>query len=619
MADSVSAAEDADAYEGLSLEQYKRWWREASDDYTEARQESQKARDYRDGYQWTPAELKVLVKRKQPASVFNVIARKVDGIVGIELRTRSEPRAYPRTPQDQKSSEIATDSLRYVKEKTRWSGIKSIAFEQGLVEGFWAVEIGGAPDDVPLVPLHADEFFFDPRSRKPDFSDARFLGTAKWVDADLAKQVYRGSDDAIDATLDQSLSSTEFEDKPDSSFGDRKRRRVFIVDMWHLDARTGWYRCVFTGGGKLFTEAASMLGPEGRPTHPIVAQSIYVNRKNWRYGVVSQMIPVQDEINKRRSALLDRATRRTVKMRKGVADGDKEAIRREIARPDGVVEWTNSKDDVEIISMSDQVAAQGQLLDNAIAFLERLGPNPQLMGEQGSASSGRAILALQQAGLGELGVVFERLRDWELRCYRMMWARIRQFWTAPMYVRVTDDAGAARFAPVNGAEQPVTDENGQPRMEEQQDPFTGQVMQRPQVQQGPMLADLDMDIIIDAAPEAATLQAEQFDTLAKMAQNGIAIPPEVLIEASSLPNKTQLLDKMKQAAAQPPNPQQQLQMRGMMAQVRKTEAEAVAKEAEPVLKGQELELEALNTGLNAAQRANQPPPQKANGAAPASS
>lgn len=616
MADSLTA-EQQDEDEGLDLAQYKRWWSEVTTDYATPRQESLKDRDYKDGFQWDESELLVLADRGQPDSVFNIIARKVDGIVGVEIRTRSEPRAFPRTPQDQKASEIATDTLRYVKEKTRWMSIKTAMFEQGLVEGYAAVEIGGAQDDVPILPIPADEFFFDPRSRRADFSDARYLGTAKWVDADLAAATF-GDSAIVQETLDQSLATDEFKDRPDTNWGDRSRKRVFIVDMWHVHPQNGWMRCVFTGAGKLAVERATMLGPDGAPRHPIEAFSIFVTRKNWRYGVVRQMRSPQDEVNKRRSAALWRAVSRQLKMRKGAMSGDKELARKEAARPDGVLEYMTDPKELEYLTNGDQLAAHVDLMNGAIEFMERLGPNPQLLGEAGTASSGRAILALQQAGLGELGVVFERLRDWELRCYRLMWARIRQFWTAPMYVRVTDDAGAARFAPVNGAQQPVMDQNGQPQMEQQQDPFTGQTMQRPQVQTGPMLADLDMDIIIDAAPEAASLQAEQFETLAKLAQNGVPIPPDVLIEMSTLPNKTQVLDKLKQAASQPPNPQQQMQMRGMAAQVRKTEAEAVAKEAEPMLKSQELDLEALNVGLAAAQKANEPPP-VVNGRPPLSS
>ena len=60
--------------------------------------------------------------------------------------------------------------------------------------------------------------------------------------------------------------------------------------MWHREPKHGWFRCVFTGAGKLFTEPASLIETDdwGRKvkTHPIVAFSLFVSSDLWRYGLV---------------------------------------------------------------------------------------------------------------------------------------------------------------------------------------------------------------------------------------------------------------------------------------------------------------------------------------------
>jgi hypothetical protein len=56
------------------------------------------------------------------------------------------------------------------------------------------------------------------------------------------------------------MSADEFEDRPSTSSATDSRRRVFVIDMWHADAKHGWYRCVFTGAGKLFTQASPYQG-----------------------------------------------------------------------------------------------------------------------------------------------------------------------------------------------------------------------------------------------------------------------------------------------------------------------------------------------------------------------
>lgn len=692
-------------YEGFEISRYHDMWREAVDDYTEARAQHYRDEQYYDGDvkgtgegHWTAAALQKLAARNQPPSVFNFIENLINAIAGVEQRARSEPRALPRTPKDQKSAEIVTDALRYIKEQTRWEFIKADAFLDALKIGFAAVEIGGAEDSVPITPIDWKEFFFDPRSRRPDFSDARYLGVAKWLDKDVALATYVPPDPGpyepepyealpmpqippqpIDPMMAQqwaamaqqglaryqqaeeqnqlqyqimeqqrraqydmlvkkreeitlvientasgsgstgTLNETDFEDRPKDHFCDAKRKRVFVIDMWHQDPKKGWMRCVFTGAGKLFTEEAKFVEKDqwGREvkTHPIQAFSIHVSGGLWRYGAVRNMRSPQDEVNKRHSKSMHLLTMNRVKTTAQAMEqaGGKETLRQEATRPDGVIVVQNL-DEIEIDTNIELAAGQQRQLEFAVQFLERMGPNPQLRGEQGRATSGRAVLALQQAGLGALGPIYDRLHEWELRCYRSKWYRAQQFWTGPMYVRVTDDKNAARFAAVNGApviqeqngNKPPQDRGGmgnQPQpmqpgqMPEGMDPrmmmgANGGLPMTPEDmgETGPALAELDMDIIIDRAPEAATLQAEQFEHMSNLAQAGVLGPPgnpdvsRLLITSSSLPNKTELLDlldKMAEGANQP-NPAQMAELKKLEAMIEKLIAETKKTEVETV-------------------------------------
>jgi hypothetical protein len=60
------------------------------------------------------------------------------------------------------------------------------------------------------------------------------------------------------------------------------------------------------------------------------------------------------------------------------------------------------------------------------------------------------------------------------------------------------------------------------------------------------LAEMDVDIVIEAAPDMLTLQHEQFEQLADMAGKGVPIPPDVLLEASQIKNKKKLIERLKQ-------------------------------------------------------------------------
>ena len=92
------------------------------------------------------------------------------------------------------------------------------------------------------------------------------------------------------------------------------------------------------------------------------------------------------------------------------------------------------------------------------------------------------------------------------------------------------------------------------------------------------VAELDMDIIMDEGVDSPTVAIEQFEQLMKMAGSGVVqIPGDVLIEASSLKNKDQLLETMRKGPSpeqqQMQQKMQQLQMAGAEAEVEKTQSE----------------------------------------------
>jgi hypothetical protein len=95
------------------------------------------------------------------------------------------------------------------------------------------------------------------------------------------------------------------------------------------------------------------------------------------------------------------------------------------------------------------------------------------------------------------------------------------------------------------------------------------------------LGSLDVDIILDEGPDAINMQADAYDTLTVMARSGQAIPPDVLIEMSSLQGSIKrkvlsMLDAAKQQAAQP-NPLAVAQAQAELAQ---TQAGAQLKQAQ---------------------------------------
>ena len=542
-------------------ERIRKMVREYLDTMEEARDRASLARDYYDGKQWTREEIATLKQRGQPPIVFNRIKRKVDSILGVERNRRTDPKAYPRTPRDEQSADIVTQALRFVSDQTRLNNIFSGAFENGMIEGAGAAEvIMDGPEDIKVNLIPWDEFIFDPRSSRHDFSDARYLGVLKWMDADDAIALYQDKAKEIEAGITGSekafVADVSVDDKPSSgTWIDRKRRRVQVCQLYYKQGSEHNYAVVV--GSVLIMDGPSYYRDEkGRTVCPIEAFSAYVDRENNRYGVVADMRGPQDEINHRRSKAVHFLHSRRVMAQQG-AVADVGQAKREIARPDGWVEVVDPQS-VQVLDTQAETTGNLNMLQEAKSEIDLLGPNNALQGKNTEGQSGRAIIAQQQAGLAELAPLYDRFNDFKLRVYRATWARIKQFWTSPKWIRITDDEQSVQFVGLNQV-QGI-------------DPMTMQ----PQVQNA--VAQMDVDVILETGPDTVTLQSEEFEQLAQIMPQLATLPPPyalALIEASSLPaQRKKKMTELLSGQGQQQDPE------AMMMQKRAAEAEIAGKEAE---------------------------------------
>jgi hypothetical protein len=538
------------------------------DQTSAARLASEKCRDYYDGRgQWTEEERTILRNRKQPITTHNILRRKVDAMVGLEQRGRTDPVAYPREPGDEESADVATKALRFVEETQRVDVKASEASYNLFIEGYGGVEViadpvdPARPDlgyDVTVNRIRWEEILFDSYSREKDFSDAGFTGINKWMTSSKAlaflKPFWEGKEEDLAAMLDSTNTDNgdTFGDRPNTnmlSWYDKKLKRVRVVQIYYLCDGV-WYMSILTGRGEICNIVSPWLDHKKKPHNPMVLMSAYVDRENNRYGfLVEDLLSLQDEVNKRRSKMLHQLNSRQTWGVKGAVASVK-AMKSELAKPDGHVEVDpgfaeNGVMPFNIIQNTDQLMGQAQLLADAVNAIDNIGPNAALMGQMGGQASGRAMMAAQQAGMAELAPIYDSKRDWTERVYRTIWSRIKQVWTGPKWIRVTGENEAPQFIGIN---QPV------PMMDQMGMPVVDPMTMQPAMQMQNAVAEMDVDIIIEQAPDYATLQAEQFEKLAEMMQSGVPIPPMVLIEASSLSNKRKLLEMMQSQSAPPPDP-----------------------------------------------------------------
>jgi hypothetical protein len=566
--------------------------------------------DYYDGKQLTIGEKRVLSSRGQPDIVINRVRTAVNGILGVIIHSKADPICWPRTPNDAGSADVATDTLRYVATRNRWNRTKAECFYEMLVPGIGASIIQmNADGDIEIVQIRQEEFFWDPRSRRRDFKDAAYMGIAKWMYSVDVERMYPGQTINLAYSAQEGVGGavdSTFEDRPrnQGAWLDVRNRRVMVVELYHkYDGK--WYKCVFYGGGVLEEGVSKFLDDKKRPCCPIEAMTAYIDQDNNRYGIVRDMRDIQDEINKRRSKLLHLVSSHQIQARDPSAiEVDADSARREAARPDGVIPYG-----WEVVRTTDMSAGQMQLLAEAKNEMERMGPNPAVLGRQGADTSGRALLARQQAGLVELALVIDQLDDWELRVYHQCWWRAKQYWKDPQYIRITDDPKDPQFVQINkprGAPilHPTHDETGAAHIDagrpmtypDQGDdgedhPMAGQPMVGPpeyhpegHEKAGDSvfgydneIAEMDVDIVVDTQPETANIMQEMLQDLIKLVSASPAyaeqVPFEVFLELSPLPRKRQVLDMIKTYQAGKAQEQGKVQQAQMAAQMEKLAAE----------------------------------------------
>jgi hypothetical protein len=509
------------------------------------------ARHYYHGDQWTKHEIETLRRRKQPVVTSNRIVRKIDAVVGLVERLRQDPKAYPRTPKHDEGAELATATLRFVLDNNDWKSKSARIARAAGIDGIAGIEydlVAGDEGD-PSLEFHiawGDGFFYDPRSFDEGFTDARFLGVAKWVDIELAKELVPAKAADIDALMETGSDLTTINDNDrERNWINTTERKCRLVDHWYVCGGK-WKWCLYIGTLKLMEGVSPFIDEKGKTFPRYRMFSANVDHDGDRYGFVRNLKSPQDEVNHRRSKALHLLNSRRVVSEKGAVD-DIEVARREWAKPDGWIETNPGMKMQPDESSKMDFKGQLEMLQEAKNEIENFGPNPALIGQGLEDSSGRAIQLLQQAGIAELGPYLSAFKNWKIRVYRDIWNIIQRYWTSERWIRVTDDQNVAQFFQINKT---ALDEYGRPEIVNS-------------------IGSLDVDIIIDEGPDAVNMQGDAMMVLQTLGPQFAANFPEIALELSPLPNsvKKPMLDKIKAKQSAPPPQDPKVMAQGQMKQM----------------------------------------------------
>ena len=551
------------------------WWYLEREKQSANRLEMAIDADFYDNYQWDNEDSAAVMDRGQMPLVYNEIAPAVDWLIGTERRTRADWKVLPRTDDDVSGADVKTKFLKYVSDVNRVPFVRSRAFADALKAGVGWVD-DGVQDDPTKEVLYSKyedwrNVLWDSAGYELDLSDARYVFRWRWVDEDIALEMFPGRESVIRAAVDDVGAYDGEQDDEDMWYlGDpirenrsgvlrtsgvsvsleARRRRVKLIECQyrkptqvHVVTEGPWRgtiipdldgqenisavpRLMMRVHFAVFTEAAMLAWSPSRLRHNSFSLTpIWCYRRGrdrLPYGVIRRVRDIQADINKRASkALWLSNTNQIVADEGAVADWDE--AREEASRPDGVVVKRAGKD-FEMVRDYQGASAQVEMMTlSAQSVQKSIGVNNENLGRATNAVSGAAIEARQNQGAVGTTEPFDNLRLAIQVQGEKQLSMAEQFVSEERAVRITGEYGKIDWLRIN---EPVLQADGTWRY----------------------LNDITAsraDFVVSEQDYAGTLRQVMAESLNQLAQK---LPPEsalrvmtIGLQFSDLPNKDEVV------------------------------------------------------------------------------
>lgn len=375
----------------------------------EWRPAAQKCSDYYDGDQLQHDVKATLQERGQPVIINNLIAPAIDGVLGMEAKTRTNLMLTADDDEGDDLQEALQEKFSDSWRLARADRACADAYASQIKSGIGWVEIYrnddpfyGGPYNIRTV--RRQEMWWDWYAQEADLSDARWLLRKRWIDVDecvswfpehaeiIKNAVNRWDDwanidsfEAQDSGLVAAYHDWQSWDLKESEWLDRQRGRVVLEVIYYKVFKRGYVIDVKGGrtiefnpnnlvhavGVKFGTfkpriatwasvREAWFVGPHRICDRPSVAPAGYFpiipffgyrkDKSGEPYGIVARMISAQDEINFRRMKLTWLLQAKRVIADKDATNMSREALLDEVERPDGYIELNPDRRNKKSIS-----------------------------------------------------------------------------------------------------------------------------------------------------------------------------------------------------------------------------------------------------------------------------
>lgn len=568
---------------------FRDWFRSSVDKWQSWRDEAKEDYGFVAGDQWRNEDRDKMAKEGRPAITINKIKPQINILSGYQRSNRLDFDFLPRTSDDAKLCEVRKGMTKYVMDETDYEYAESQVFLDGAICGIGWFEVKYQFDyesfdgEVKIKRISPFSVYPDPEAREQDYSDAKFILRARWMDKEELISLYPEYKMEIEAQYD-----VYDKDEPlDGYVGveplwyQRESHKLRLVECWYKETKRQTVYVlpdgtVLDGLRREELETLQLMGQAPRKMRvprskvrvciffsevvleeidspyehgefPFVPFVVYnFGEGDLAAGVVRDIKDPQREVNKRRSQMLhvlNTSSNSGWIMEEGaMTPQDERNLHQSGARPGVVIKTLSGRmgslQRMQPPAPPSGLFEAGQQSEQDIPNIS--GINESLMGVQMPAqASGRAIELKQRQGITHIVPLFDNLRLAKKKIAYLLWGKrnrkglIPQYYTEAKVYRIIGKNGKQQFVPVN---QPVVD------------PLTGAIQET--------LNDLsqgEFDVIISDTTANATQRISQFWSLTD-AVGKLGIPGEmvfdILLDLSDIPNKEDVIQRWQQRQQQ---------------------------------------------------------------------
>lgn len=598
----------------IADENWQRFRRALDAGHSDFLRKAKKCDDFFIGDQWSAADREALDKAGRPALTFNKIISTISNVLGTQIMNRTETVFRPSTGGDAGVAEALSKVWRHISQSNDLDWLRTEVFSDGIIRGrgFFDVRMdfdSSMLGEVRITNINSKNVIIDPDADQYDPTTWAEVFVTKWMspmdievlyskaDADILR--HRGNNlsgmgfDTIEQYRErfggEGVNVTNAFGSVDAENGNSKNIRVIERQYRVL---SNYNHFLDTVNGDTYPvpdgwDEARIAQQIASAPNPLVVFKKLAKRVRWTVtadncvlhddwspyphftiipyfphfrhgkavGLVENLIGSQELLNKVSSqelAIVNSTSNGGYILKKGsLRNMSIDQLEMQGAKTGLVIEVDNIGD-IEKLKPNQTPTGLDRIsykADEAIKGIS--GVTDSMMGADRADVSGKAVGIKQQVGSTNLVRVMDNLSRSDTILARTVLTLIQDYYTEPRLLHITQD-GLTNTTEAVEVNAPQPD--------------------------GSILNDLTLGkyiVTVATTPSREVMEDTQFDQARMLVEMGLPIPPEVLIGASRLTNRAELVRNLQAASASPEQQKfAQLEQALKEAQLAKLQAEA---------------------------------------------